>query len=259
MRQAYLAGEPLQMVGFSDSDWAGCPETRRSTGCILITVGTAVTAVTCNTQPGLPATSSSDAEIREMSHCARELIFQKQLCELDFELRVSIPELYADSAVGLAVSKKLGPGNKLRHLEICHMYVQEAERAKLLKTKKVKGTENPANFLTKHPKSARDIQEAMPTLAMISLDESYMQQTIAEAQQLKVSAIRHGTAAEIRTTQQRCPWKMPKIGTGGTLALGSLMQAMLARGADTPKSAAMTARTTRNMTEYFQPPAGLAF
>ena len=63
----------------------------------------------------------------------------------------------------------------------------------------MKGAANPANFLTKHPKSARDIQEAMPTLAMISLDESYMQQIVADAQQLKVSAIRNGTAAELKS------------------------------------------------------------
>ena len=70
-----------------------------------------------------------------MSRAARELVCQKQLAELDFGLEVSpIPELFADSAVGLAVSRKLGPGNKLRHLEVCHMYVQQAERAKEVDT-----------------------------------------------------------------------------------------------------------------------------
>ena len=44
--------------------------------------------------------SSSDAEIRETSHCARELIFQKQLCKLDFGLNVAFPELFVNSAVG---------------------------------------------------------------------------------------------------------------------------------------------------------------
>ena len=72
-----------------------------------------------------------------MSRLARELVFQKQLAELDLGLKVEIPELYADSAVGLQVSKKLGPGNKLRRLEVCHMYVPVSYTHLTLPTKRI--------------------------------------------------------------------------------------------------------------------------
>ena len=45
---------------FSDSDWAGCLETRRSTDCHIAYLGGAAVAATTQTQPGWPATSSPD-------------------------------------------------------------------------------------------------------------------------------------------------------------------------------------------------------
>ena len=226
-KQRYREGHPLPLCGFSDSDWAGCPETRRSTGCIITVAASAITNVSAQTQPGLPATSSPDAEIREMSRLARELVFQKQLAELDFGLRVEVPELYADSAVGLQVSKKLGPGNKLRHLEVCHMYVQEAERAGLLKTKKVKGVENPANFLTKHPKDGKSVLEAMPALGMISVEDEQMREVLDHAHRLKVSELRSEVQQSSRPARG---WQTPRLFSGNYLTLAALYGVMMSRG-----------------------------
>ena len=48
----------LSLELYSDFDWAGCPETRRSTDNIVVCLGGAVVQTSCQTQPGLPATSS---------------------------------------------------------------------------------------------------------------------------------------------------------------------------------------------------------
>ena len=72
-------GDLWQVESYSDSDWAGCLETRTSTDCHVIMVQGAIVQVTTQTQPGLPATSSPDAETtgsvsshRKRNHlCAR--------------------------------------------------------------------------------------------------------------------------------------------------------------------------------------------
>ena len=153
----------LSLELYSDSDWAGCPETRRSTDNIVVCLGGAVVQTSCQTQPGLPATSSGDAEVRGVSRAAREAVFLRELAEKDFAIACGTPRLWADSAASIGAAKRIGPGSKLRHLEVAEFYVQGALRAKLLELRKVKGTENPANFGTKHPKTGPEVRQALPS------------------------------------------------------------------------------------------------
>ncbi|CAE6970844.1 unnamed protein product, partial [Symbiodinium natans] len=45
---------PMTRDVFSDSDWGGCVETRRSTDCHAVVLGGAIVATSTQTQPGLP-------------------------------------------------------------------------------------------------------------------------------------------------------------------------------------------------------------
>ncbi|CAE7722011.1 unnamed protein product [Symbiodinium sp. CCMP2592] len=162
----------LNLEVYSDSDWAGCPETRRSTDNIVACLGGAVIQTSCQTQPGLPATSSGDAEIRGVSRAAREAVFLRELAEKDFAL-----------ACGL------------RHLEVAEFFVQGALRAKLLELRKVKGTENPANFATKHAKTGPEVRQSLPSMGMVDLD------AVAGATE---ALAQKGTIKTI----QASPWKM---------------------------------------------------
>ena len=105
------AQSELSLDVFTDSNWAGCLETtRRSTDGYLAVLGGAVVACGCQTQPGLPATSSGDAEIRGISRGPREAIFPYELATKDFGLNVSKPKLWTDSSAALSASKRIGPG-----------------------------------------------------------------------------------------------------------------------------------------------------
>ncbi|CAE7226937.1 unnamed protein product [Symbiodinium sp. CCMP2592] len=185
----------LNLEVYSDSDWAGCPETRRSTDNIVACLGGAVIQTSCQTQPGLPATSSGDAEIRGVSRAAREAVFLRELAEKDFALACGVPRLWADSAASIGAAKRIGPGSKLRHLEVAEFFVQGALRAKLLELRKVKGTENPANFATKHAKTGPEVRQSLPSMGMVDLD------AVAGATE---ALAQKGTIKTI----QASPWKM---------------------------------------------------
>ena len=88
-------------------DWAGCLETRRSTNCFVAVLGGAVVQIGTQTQPELPATSSSDAEIRGASRGAREAIFLSYLGKLDFGLKIARPKLWTDSSAAMQTSKRI--------------------------------------------------------------------------------------------------------------------------------------------------------
>ena len=185
------AQNELTLDLFTDSDWAGCLETRRPTDCYIAVLGGAVVACGSQTQPGLPATSSPDAELRGVSRGAREALFIKELATIDSGLKVRKPKLWTDSSSAQAAARRIGPGSKLRHLEVCEFYVQGAIQAGKLSVGKVKGTWNPANFLRKHAKTGTEVREALPSLGMLeSLAITQFQRI-----KIKVSAVK------------RQPWK----------------------------------------------------
>ena len=161
----------LSLDVYSDSDWAGRPETRRSTDSHVAYVGGAIIAATTQTQPGLPATSSPDAELRGISRATREALFTHGLANEDFGLQTSIPWLWTDSSTALTAAKRIGPGSKLRHLEVSEFYVQGAGQAGKIQVRKVKGTTNPGNYLTKHPKSGSDVLDALPSLGIVNVHD----------------------------------------------------------------------------------------
>ena len=75
----------------------------------------------------------------------------------------------------MQAAKRIGPGSKLRHLDVSefYIYIQGALQARELGIGKVKGLWNPANFLTKHPKTGADVRAALPSLGMLERDGEY--------------------------------------------------------------------------------------
>ena len=57
--------------------------------------------------------------------------------------------VYADSSAALAIAKRKGAG-KLRHINVSSLWVQEKQDRQEIEYRKVLGTENPADMMTKH-------------------------------------------------------------------------------------------------------------
>ena len=57
--------------------------------------------------------------------------------------------LFADSSAALAIAKRKGAG-KLRHIHIRSLWIQDIQERDGTEFKKVLGTENPADLMTKY-------------------------------------------------------------------------------------------------------------
>ena len=177
---------PLFLDGYCDSDWAGCQETRKSTSGEVIMLAGCLIEDASNTQPGTPATSSAEADLRSLTKTAQSLVYVKQLCELDFGLNIATPRLWCDSSAAIQVSKRPGVG-KLRHVHVSHLYIQELVRNKEIFVRKIAGTANPSNVLTKHVSTGHEMSKAIEMLGIIDLSEAGMQQKVAQTQQWSFS------------------------------------------------------------------------
>ncbi|CAK0838042.1 unnamed protein product, partial [Prorocentrum cordatum] len=133
---------PTVMDIYSDTDWAGCPITRRSTSSVAIKHGQHLIVTASTTQIPI-SMSSGEAEFYGCVRAASRAIGMQSLCQglgRDVSLRI-----WSDSAAALGIMQRRGCG-KVRHLETPALRVQKALKDGRFQLAKVPGKSNPADL-----------------------------------------------------------------------------------------------------------------
>ena len=119
---------------FSDTDWSGCPRTRRLTngGCVVI--GRHVIRTWSSTQPSVTL-SSDEADLYGLVKAAGVGHGHRSIMR-DFGLSVPV-RVWTDSSAALGISTRSGFG-KLQHLETRTLWVQEKVRTGAIQVRKVR-------------------------------------------------------------------------------------------------------------------------
>jgi hypothetical protein len=131
---------------YTDTDWAGCPRTRKSTsgGCVILGSHTIKTWSSTQTSVAL---SSGEAEFNGVVKGAGVgLGYQSLLRDLGIDLPLRV---WTDSSAAIGICSRQGLG-KLRHLDTHTLWVQQAVRSGRVDLRKVAGEANPADLFTKH-------------------------------------------------------------------------------------------------------------
>ena len=137
---------PNIVQGYSDSDWAGCKRTRRSTSGGVLMLGTHTVHHFSSTQATV-ALSSAEAELNSAVKCTSELLgLQQMMLDLNLHLKA---ELSIDSSAAKGLLQRRGAG-RVKHLEVKQLWTQELVMNKKIKILKVPRLENPSDCLTHH-------------------------------------------------------------------------------------------------------------
>lgn len=146
--QCIFSNSSLSLVAFSDSDWAGCPNTRKSTSGFCTYLSSNCIFGSSKKQSTM-SRSSTEAECRSMASTADELAWLSHLFrDLGIPL-VSTPQLFCDdmSALNLTINPDLHA--KSKHIQINYHFVIERMALKLLQTKYIPAKEQIAAIFTK--------------------------------------------------------------------------------------------------------------
>ena len=131
---------------YVDTDFGGCQHTRRSTSGGIALLGSHPIKHWSVTQTTI-ALSSGEAELGGICRGASiALGLQSLASDLGIKLRV---EILTDATAAIGICRRRGLG-KIRHLHVSDLWIQDRLRSGDFKLTKVLGTENPADFLTKH-------------------------------------------------------------------------------------------------------------
>ena len=156
---------PGKVCGHSDTDWAGCPVTRKSTNGTALTFGTHTWFTQSSTQAPI-SLSSGEAEFYGLVKTGSRSIGTHNLCkDLGFEIYGSTTlEVSTDSVAAKGIAVRRGVG-KVRHLETGSLWVQAAVAAGRFTLVKVDGYKNPPDIMTKHV-DAVTLQRHLATLRL---------------------------------------------------------------------------------------------
>ncbi|KAH9745635.1 reverse transcriptase Ty1/copia-type domain-containing protein [Citrus sinensis] len=131
----YLKQSSLTLYGFSDSDWAGCPLTRRSTSGFCIYLGSNCISWSLKKQTTVAARSSAEPEYRCMASTAVKLTWLTYIFKKIGITLIKPPVLICDNISALHMSKNHVFHARTKHIELDYHFVREKVTSGLLNTR----------------------------------------------------------------------------------------------------------------------------
>ncbi|GAV64806.1 hypothetical protein CFOL_v3_08321 [Cephalotus follicularis] len=144
----YRPNRHMDLVAYSDADWAGSASDQRSTTGYCTFVGGNLVWWHSKKQTTI-ARSSAKAEYREMAHSTAELMWLRSLL-LEMGLLVSKPmKIFCDNQTVICITSNPVYHERTKHIEVdCH-FVRDAVMKKLVETPFVSSSGQLTDVLTK--------------------------------------------------------------------------------------------------------------
>ena len=116
--------EDPELIGYSDADWAGDVDTRRSTSGYVFQIGRSTVSWSSRKQATV-AKSSTEAEYVALSLATQETVWLRRLME-DLGKHLDAPTtIYEDNQGAIELAKNAKYHNRTKHIDICHHFVCE--------------------------------------------------------------------------------------------------------------------------------------
>ena len=159
-----------EVTAFTDSDWAGCIETRKSSSAGVVMLG-AHTLKAYTRKQKIIARSSAEAELYAAALGASELKgVVSMLKDLGY---VKSPVLTIDAKATEHILHRQGIG-KLKHIDVAYLWIQDEVRSQRLKVRRVRSEDKIADLGTK-PLSKATIAKHCLTMGYVNMSQESAQ------------------------------------------------------------------------------------
>ena len=139
----------ISIEGFSDSDWAGCIDTRRSTSGFVWMMNGGAVSWRSKLQT-IVALSSTEAEYVGATPAVQEILWLRDLLR-EIEVADDSPSvLNMDNHRAVCLTRGAGDSNKTKHIDIRYHFIRSHVEEKRIKVQHISTDEMIANIFTKN-------------------------------------------------------------------------------------------------------------
>jgi transposase InsO family protein len=158
----------LQLTGYSDSDYANCPDTSRSIGGYCYDLGSGVVSWSSRKQRTV-ADSSCYAEYIALHDASHEVVFLRQLLSGLQLLPPKATTLHCDNDAASKLTEDHVWHSRVKHIRVKYHYVREQVLNGEIIVQRVRSSDNTADIFTK-PLGRSDFQRLRQHLGLRSLE-----------------------------------------------------------------------------------------
>jgi hypothetical protein len=135
-------------MAYTDADWAGCIDDRRSTSGATFYLGECLVSWLSKKQSSV-SLSTAEAEYIAATTCCTQVLWMKQtLTDIQVEYDEPIP-IYCDNTSAISISKNPVMHSKTKHIPIKYHFLREQVAEKNIRVEYVGTKEQVANIFTK--------------------------------------------------------------------------------------------------------------
>lgn len=144
---SYFNSNPDEMIAYSDADYAGDVDTRKSTSGFVFTLGRSVISWGSEKQKSV-SLSTTESEYMAASQAVKELVWLKNIfCEiLNYDLKII---LYMDNQSAIRLIKNPEFHKRSKHIDIRYHFIREKFNENLFELKYINTNDMLADMFTK--------------------------------------------------------------------------------------------------------------
>ncbi|XP_058219284.1 secreted RxLR effector protein 161-like [Rhododendron vialii] len=144
----YEKEEDNKLVGFTDSDWAGSLDDRKSTSGYLFCLGTKLISW-CSKKQKTVALSSAEAEYIAATDAACEAIWLRRILSDLKQSQQQPTTIHCDNMSTIAMTKNPVFHARSKHIELRHHFIRDLVNKEEICLEFINTNDQPADILTK--------------------------------------------------------------------------------------------------------------
>jgi hypothetical protein len=119
----YPKGSTFDLIGYSDSDYAGCKVDRKSTSGTCQFLGRSLVSWSSKKQTSI-VLSTAEAEYVAAGHCCAQLLWMRQTLQ-DFGYNLSKAPLLCDNESAIRMADNPVEHSRTKHIDIRHHFLRD--------------------------------------------------------------------------------------------------------------------------------------